>query len=177
MWPRAAYRVHHGDSISSQTRDHLQQLERLVLRKPFGLYELHEMLQRVAETAGQHTWRGRDRASPVARAQRWTPPDLHGGHPPPGTGSTPDRRPIAATPRSARTTRLLTQRRGHVRQPTWRPVCQCSRRRRHRVRVLRAPSVGGWCRGFHRSPHTGRETQRDRRHACSGNEQGDAERG
>jgi len=37
-----------GDSISLQTRDALQQADRPVLRKPFSLDELREMLERVA---------------------------------------------------------------------------------------------------------------------------------
>jgi PAS domain S-box-containing protein len=37
-----------GDSISAQTRDQLQRSERPVLRKPFSLEELREMLERVA---------------------------------------------------------------------------------------------------------------------------------
>src|SRR5438093_6135158 len=37
-----------GDSISAQTRDHLLRSERPVLRKPFSLDELREMLDRVA---------------------------------------------------------------------------------------------------------------------------------
>jgi len=37
-----------GDSISPQTRDHLQRSERPVLRKPFSLEDLREMLDRVA---------------------------------------------------------------------------------------------------------------------------------
>ena len=37
-----------GDSISPQTRDALQRSERPVLRKPFSLEELREMLERVA---------------------------------------------------------------------------------------------------------------------------------
>ena len=37
-----------GDSISAQTRDHLLRSERPVLRKPFSLDELREMLERVA---------------------------------------------------------------------------------------------------------------------------------
>ncbi len=37
-----------GDSISVQTRDQLQRAERPVLRKPFSLDELREMLERVA---------------------------------------------------------------------------------------------------------------------------------
>ena len=37
-----------GDSISTQTRDHLLRSERPVLRKPFSLDELREMLDRVA---------------------------------------------------------------------------------------------------------------------------------
>src|SRR5437773_693083 len=37
-----------GDSISAQTRDHLMRSERPVLRKPFSLDELREMLDRVA---------------------------------------------------------------------------------------------------------------------------------
>jgi signal transduction histidine kinase len=37
-----------GDSISQQTRDQLQRSERPVLRKPFSLEELREMLERVA---------------------------------------------------------------------------------------------------------------------------------
>ena len=36
-----------GDSISTQTRDRLQRSERPVLRKPFNLEELREMLDRV----------------------------------------------------------------------------------------------------------------------------------
>jgi CheY-like chemotaxis protein len=36
-----------GDSISPQTRDQLQRSERPVLRKPFSLDELREMLDRV----------------------------------------------------------------------------------------------------------------------------------
>src|SRR5438034_5632548 len=39
-----------GDSISAQTRDHLLRSERPVLRKPFSLDELREMLDRVAAT-------------------------------------------------------------------------------------------------------------------------------
>jgi PAS domain S-box-containing protein len=39
-----------GDSISLQTRDALQQADRPVLRKPFSLDELREMLERVAGT-------------------------------------------------------------------------------------------------------------------------------
>src|SRR6059036_2288399 len=39
-----------GDSISTQTRDALERAARPVLRKPFSLYELREMLERV--TAG-----------------------------------------------------------------------------------------------------------------------------
>jgi len=37
-----------GDSISAETRDQLQRAERPVLRKPFSLDELREMLERVA---------------------------------------------------------------------------------------------------------------------------------
>ena len=37
-----------GDSISARTRDELQRSERPVLRKPFSLQELSEMLDRVA---------------------------------------------------------------------------------------------------------------------------------
>jgi hypothetical protein len=37
-----------GDSISPHTRDQLQRSERPVLRKPFSLEELREMLERVA---------------------------------------------------------------------------------------------------------------------------------
>lgn len=37
-----------GDSISARTRDELQRTEQPVLRKPFGLQELSEMLDRVA---------------------------------------------------------------------------------------------------------------------------------
>lgn len=37
-----------GDSVSSQTRDRLQRSERPVLKKPFNLEELREMLDRVA---------------------------------------------------------------------------------------------------------------------------------
>src|SRR5213595_4050488 len=39
-----------GDSISAQTRDHLLRRDRPVLRKPFSLDELREMLDRVAAT-------------------------------------------------------------------------------------------------------------------------------
>ena len=39
-----------GDSISLQTRDALQQADRPVLRKPFSLDELREILERVAGT-------------------------------------------------------------------------------------------------------------------------------
>ena len=39
-----------GDSISTQTRDALERADRPVLRKPFSLDELREMLERV--TAG-----------------------------------------------------------------------------------------------------------------------------
>jgi two-component system NtrC family sensor kinase len=38
-----------GDSISPLTRDQLQRSERPVLRKPFSLEDLREMLERVAE--------------------------------------------------------------------------------------------------------------------------------
>src|SRR5438309_256441 len=41
-----------GDSISAQTRDHLLRSERPVLRKPFSLDELREMLDRVASDGG-----------------------------------------------------------------------------------------------------------------------------
>jgi len=37
-----------GDSVSAQTRDRLQRSERPVLKKPFNLEELREMLERVA---------------------------------------------------------------------------------------------------------------------------------
>jgi len=37
-----------GDSISARTRDRLQRADRPVLRKPFNLEELREMLDRVA---------------------------------------------------------------------------------------------------------------------------------
>jgi len=37
-----------GDSISTQTRDALERADRPVLRKPFSLDELREMLERVA---------------------------------------------------------------------------------------------------------------------------------
>jgi len=37
-----------GDSISARTRDELQRSERPVLRKPFSLQELSDMLERVA---------------------------------------------------------------------------------------------------------------------------------
>ena len=38
-----------GDSVSAQTRDRLQRSERPVLKKPFNLEELREMLERVAD--------------------------------------------------------------------------------------------------------------------------------
>jgi len=38
-----------GDSVSAQTRDRLQRSERPVLKKPFNLEELREMLDRVAD--------------------------------------------------------------------------------------------------------------------------------
>jgi len=37
-----------GDSISARTRDALQRSERPVLKKPFNLEELREVLDRVA---------------------------------------------------------------------------------------------------------------------------------
>jgi signal transduction histidine kinase/CheY-like chemotaxis protein len=44
-----------GDSISTQTRDRLQRSERPVLRKPFNLEELREMLDRVGGGVGAGT--------------------------------------------------------------------------------------------------------------------------
>jgi len=37
-----------GDSVSARTRDRLQRSERPVLKKPFNLEELREMLDRMA---------------------------------------------------------------------------------------------------------------------------------